>query len=131
MEGALTHSKSRFIIVSILFIALLISLTIYHANNFLDYSSKKGDEYFTYFGVLLLLTYLYYFMLVFFFRINFLIVLFIPFANILFSIILGFAISLIFQNQLGPKTDFFSCSFAQILLTCLFVIRLNATVSKR
>ncbi|HKC34608.1 MAG TPA: hypothetical protein VKB95_01050, partial [Chitinophagaceae bacterium] len=58
-----THSKIRVLLVSVCFIGLLIIFTIYHANNFLNYSAKKGDEYITYLEVLLLLTYIYYFTL--------------------------------------------------------------------
>jgi hypothetical protein len=125
------HSKTRFLIVSALFIALLIIFTIYLGDNFSKYSEKKGDEYFLYVKVLFLLTYVYYFTLLFFYRISFLIVLFIPIINMIFSIILGIAISLMFRNQLDPKTDFYSCSFAHILLTSLFVLRLTKTLRRR
>lgn len=114
--------RGRLFIWSFVYISFLSALSIYWANNYQQFISRKGGELISFVKYLLLVSYLFLFLIQFVVkRINFILLLIQPISVLLLSFVTGIIFLLISGLEGIAKYNILTFGFAYTVITILFI----------
>jgi hypothetical protein len=117
------HSKARLILkYFLLYCICAIVFTLYYSAHFTDFSTYKGDEYIYYFGFIILLTYILFFIIHFFAaKINIANTIFAPLLILFIAIAACLAVLLLSSLEGTPRETFYVYTSIHTVVTYLLI----------